>query len=110
MSPSTLYAAACVLEGVPFINGSPQNTFVPGLIDMAVDRNVLIGEQRRAQAGQASRCSVWLAGWLGGRLTSTKQLLPVLPPSTPPLALLSLQQSRPPSVQAATISRAARPR
>ena len=44
VSPSTLYAAACVLEGVPFINGSPQNTFVPGLIDMAVDRNVLIGE------------------------------------------------------------------
>jgi myo-inositol-1-phosphate synthase len=30
MSPSTLYAIACVMEGVPFINGSPQNTFVPG--------------------------------------------------------------------------------
>ena len=30
VSPSTIYAAACVLEGVPFINGSPQNTFVPG--------------------------------------------------------------------------------
>ena len=44
VSPSTLYAVACVLEGVPCINGSPQNTFVPGLIDMAVDRNVLIGE------------------------------------------------------------------
>lgn len=43
MSPSTLYAAACVLEGVPFINGSPQNTFVPGLIDLAVEKDVLIG-------------------------------------------------------------------
>lgn len=43
MSPSTLYATACVLEGVPFINGSPQNTFVPGLIDLAVQHNVLIG-------------------------------------------------------------------
>jgi myo-inositol-1-phosphate synthase len=32
ISPSTLYALACVLEGVPFINGSPQNTFVPGTI------------------------------------------------------------------------------
>ncbi len=30
VAPSTLYAAACVLEGVPFINGAPQNTFVPG--------------------------------------------------------------------------------
>ena len=46
VSPSTLYAAACVLEGVPFINGSPQNTFVPGLIDLAVEHNVLIGEQQ----------------------------------------------------------------
>lgn len=30
ISPSTLYAIACVTENVPFINGSPQNTFVPG--------------------------------------------------------------------------------
>lgn len=30
ISPSTLYAIACVNEGVPFVNGSPQNTFVPG--------------------------------------------------------------------------------
>jgi myo-inositol-1-phosphate synthase len=33
ISPSTLYAIACVIEGVPFINGSPQNTFVPGVYD-----------------------------------------------------------------------------
>jgi myo-inositol-1-phosphate synthase len=26
IAPSTIYATACVLEGVPFINGSPQNT------------------------------------------------------------------------------------
>ena len=32
ISPSTLYAIACVMENVPFINGSPQNTFVPGLL------------------------------------------------------------------------------
>ena len=31
ISPSTLYAIACIMEGVPFINGSPQNTFVPGV-------------------------------------------------------------------------------
>ena len=30
ISPSTLYALACVMENIPFINGSPQNTFVPG--------------------------------------------------------------------------------
>lgn len=31
ISPSTLFAIACVLENIPFINGSPQNTFVPGI-------------------------------------------------------------------------------
>ena len=30
ISPSTLFALACIYENVPFINGSPQNTFVPG--------------------------------------------------------------------------------
>ncbi|GIL73127.1 hypothetical protein Vretimale_4734 [Volvox reticuliferus] len=43
IAPSTLYAVACVLEGVPFVNGSPQNTFVPGMIELAVKHNVLIG-------------------------------------------------------------------
>lgn len=43
ISPSTLYAVACIEEGVPFINGSPQNTFVPGVIELAVQKNVLIG-------------------------------------------------------------------
>ena len=33
VAPSSIYAAASILEGVPFINGSPQNTFVPGLIE-----------------------------------------------------------------------------
>ena len=43
VSPSTVYALACILEGVPFINGSPQNTFVPGLVDLAMKHNVPIG-------------------------------------------------------------------
>ncbi|KAG6392763.1 hypothetical protein SASPL_146989 [Salvia splendens] len=43
ISPSTLFGIACVLENVPFINGSPQNTFVPGLIELAISRNSLIG-------------------------------------------------------------------
>ncbi len=43
VAPSSLYGAACVLEGVPFINGAPQNTLVPGLIDLAIEHNVLVG-------------------------------------------------------------------
>ncbi|KAL7676566.1 hypothetical protein ACOME3_002818 [Neoechinorhynchus agilis] len=35
ISPSTLYGIASVLEGCAYINGSPQNTFVPGLIELA---------------------------------------------------------------------------
>lgn len=38
IAPSSIYAAAAILEGVPFINGSPQNTFVPGLIKLAVQK------------------------------------------------------------------------
>jgi len=43
VAPSTLFAVACILEGVPFINGSPQNTFVPGVVELAEKHNVLIG-------------------------------------------------------------------
>eukprot|EP00199_Chlamydomonas_sp_CCMP681_P000814 CAMPEP_0119109628 /NCGR_PEP_ID=MMETSP1180-20130426/21409_1 /TAXON_ID=3052 ORGANISM="Chlamydomonas cf sp, Strain CCMP681" /NCGR_SAMPLE_ID=MMETSP1180 /ASSEMBLY_ACC=CAM_ASM_000741 /LENGTH=507 /DNA_ID=CAMNT_0007095493 /DNA_START=62 /DNA_END=1585 /DNA_ORIENTATION=+ len=43
VSPSTLFAVACIQEGVPFVNGSPQNTFVPGLLELAIEKNVLIG-------------------------------------------------------------------
>lgn len=43
ISPSTLFAIACILEGVPYINGSPQNTFVPGAIELTERHNVMIG-------------------------------------------------------------------
>lgn len=33
ISPSTLFAWACISEKAPFINGSPQNTFVPGVVE-----------------------------------------------------------------------------
>lgn len=42
VSPSTLYAVASILEGSTYINGSPQNTFVPGLIELAVEKKVYI--------------------------------------------------------------------
>jgi myo-inositol-1-phosphate synthase len=43
IAPSTIFALACILENTPFINGSPQNTFVPGAIEFAEERKVFIG-------------------------------------------------------------------
>eukprot|EP00051_Salpingoeca_urceolata_P026447 m.477346 g.477346 ORF g.477346 m.477346 type:complete len:544 (-) comp20810_c0_seq1:107-1738(-) len=43
VSPSTVYGVASVLEGCSFINGSPQNTCVPGLIELAERRRVFLG-------------------------------------------------------------------
>lgn len=35
ISPSTIFAMAAIMEGCIYINGSPQNTFVPGVVEMA---------------------------------------------------------------------------
>lgn len=43
ISPSTMFALASLLENAPFVNGSPQNTFVPGVIELAMQRGVYIG-------------------------------------------------------------------
>jgi len=43
VSPSTIFACASILEGATYINGSPQNTFVPGVIEMAETHDVMIG-------------------------------------------------------------------
>ncbi|KND89758.1 Inositol-3-phosphate synthase [Tolypocladium ophioglossoides CBS 100239] len=43
VSPSTVFAVASILENIPFINGSPQNTFVPGAIELAERHNAYIG-------------------------------------------------------------------
>jgi len=43
VSPSTVFAVASILEGVPFINGSPQNTLVPGCIELANQKGAFIG-------------------------------------------------------------------
>jgi len=43
VAPSTVYAVAAILEGCTFINGSPQNTFVPGAIELAEQHRVFIG-------------------------------------------------------------------
>ena len=43
IAPSTVFAVACILENAPFINGSPQNTFVPGAIELAEKYGSFIG-------------------------------------------------------------------
>ncbi len=43
VSPSTLFAVAAILEGEPFVNGAPQNTFVPGVIELAERLQSFIG-------------------------------------------------------------------
>ena len=43
VAPSTIFAISCILEGIPFINGAPQNTFVPGCIDLAEQHKSFIG-------------------------------------------------------------------
>jgi myo-inositol-1-phosphate synthase len=42
ISPSTIFATASILEGCSYINGSPQNTFVPGVIQLAEKHNVFV--------------------------------------------------------------------
>lgn len=42
ISPSTIFACASVLEGCSYINGSPQNTFVPGVVELAQKCDVFI--------------------------------------------------------------------
>lgn len=42
ISASTIFAIASILENCTFINGSPQNTFVPGVIELALQKNVFI--------------------------------------------------------------------
>lgn len=64
VSPSTLYCIAAILEGCPYINGSPQNTFVPGAVELARKMNVMIcGDDFKS--GQTKMKSV-LADYLIG--------------------------------------------
>ncbi|KAG8234447.1 hypothetical protein J437_LFUL014193 [Ladona fulva] len=42
ISPSTLFAIAAIKAQCPFINGSPQNTLVPGCIDFAEKNGIFV--------------------------------------------------------------------
>merc|ERR1719387_3222974 len=70
VAPSTLFAVACILEGVPFINGSPQNTFVPGVIELAEKHGVLIGGDD-FKSGQTKMKSVLVDFLVGAGLKPT---------------------------------------
>jgi|TARA_B100001142_G_scaffold285686_1_gene300192 myo-inositol-1-phosphate synthase len=70
VSPSTLMALACIDEGVPFINGSPQNTFVPGVIEAAVRLNSLIGGDD-FKSGQTKMKSVLVDFLVGAGIKPT---------------------------------------
>uniref|UniRef100_A0A0K0EY20 Inositol-3-phosphate synthase n=1 Tax=Strongyloides venezuelensis TaxID=75913 RepID=A0A0K0EY20_STRVS len=43
ISPSNIFAVASILEGAHYINGSPQNTLVPGIIQLAREHNTFVG-------------------------------------------------------------------
>ena len=70
VAPSQLYALASVLEGCPFINGSPQNTFVPGLLRLAVEKGVLVGGDD-FKSGQTKMKSVLVDFLVGAGIKPT---------------------------------------
>merc|ERR1719389_581832 len=70
ISPSTLFAWACISEGVPFVNGSPQNTFLPGVVEYAVSEGSLIGGDD-FKSGQTKMKSVLVDFLVGAGLKPT---------------------------------------
>ena len=42
ISPSTIYCIADIFKHCPYINGSPQNTFVPGVVELAEREGVIL--------------------------------------------------------------------
>jgi len=70
IAPSTLFAVACILEKVPFVNGSPQNTFVPGVVELAERQQSLIGGDD-FKSGQTKMKSVLVDFLVGAGLKPT---------------------------------------
>jgi len=64
ISPSILFAVASILEGCTYINGSPQNTFVPGVIELSLRHDVRIAGDD-FKTGQTKMKSV-MVDWLIG--------------------------------------------
>ncbi|KFM07867.1 Inositol-3-phosphate synthase 1-A, partial [Aptenodytes forsteri] len=73
VSPSVLFAVASILEGCAYINGSPQNTFVPGVVELATQLHVFIcGDDFKS--GQTKLKSV-LVDFLVGAGLKTKSIV-----------------------------------
>lgn len=70
ISPSSLFALACIDAGVPFINGAPQNTFVPGVMEAAIRLRSLIGGDD-FKSGQTKMKSVLVDYLVGAGLKPT---------------------------------------
>jgi myo-inositol-1-phosphate synthase len=43
VSPSMVYALAAINEDCPYLNGSPQNTLLPGILKLAARKKVFVG-------------------------------------------------------------------
>lgn len=71
IAPSTVFAIASILEHAPFINGSPQNTFVPGCIELAEQHRAFIGgdDFKSGQTKMKSALVEFMVG-AGFKLTS----------------------------------------
>merc|ERR1712012_990101 len=70
VSASTVFAVACILEETCYINGSPQNTSVPGVVELAEKHNVLIGGDD-FKSGQTKMKSVLVDFLVGAGLKPT---------------------------------------
>lgn len=67
----TLLPVQCVTAaGVPFINGAPQNTFVPGLMQLAIQKKVMIGGDD-FKSGQTKMKSVLVDFLVGAGIKPT---------------------------------------
>merc|ERR1712178_5311 len=70
ISPSTLMCVASILENCAYINGSPQNTFVPGLMHLAEEKKVFIGGDD-FKSGQTKMKSVLVDFLVGAGIKPT---------------------------------------
>merc|ERR1712216_1043321 len=70
ISPSILFAVASIMEGCPYINGSPQNTFVPGVVELAEKHGVFIAGDD-FKSGQTKMKSVLVDFLVGAGIKPT---------------------------------------
>lgn len=67
VSPSSMYAVASILEGCSYINGSPQNTLLPGVVELALrHRTYISGDDFKS--GQTKMKSVLVDFLVGAGL------------------------------------------